>query len=261
MKRWVLILLFALTPVVCAPKRVLYVTHSAGYRHGSIPVSVEVVERLGRASVDYEVVATEDLSRISAEALKGFDALFFYTSGELALSDGQKRAMLAFVRGGGGFGGVHSAADTLYTWPEYGRLIGAYFDGHPWVQRVRMNVEDPDHPATAKLPPSFEMVEEIYQFRDFSRDNVRVLLRLDTDSVDLKAAGVHRTDGDFGLAWRRTYGSGRVFYTALGHFDDTWRDERFQAMLDGALRWLTGAGKKEGRRQKAEESAKPAGPG
>jgi uncharacterized protein len=239
-----------LRPLVCfllcaicagaALKRVLYMTHSAGFVHDSIPTSCAVMQDLGARSGAFEVVCSEDLSLISADSLRDFDILYFFTSGELPLSDQQKADLLAFVRDGKGFGGVHSATDTLYSWPEYGEMIGAYFNGHPWTQEVSIRVEDPDDPVVAGLPASFRFADEIYQFRDFSRDRVHVLLSLDTTSVDLNAPGVARDDGDFPLAWRRNYGQGRVFYTALGHPADTWLDTRFQTLLLNALRWLGG---------------------
>ncbi len=234
-------LLFSAALLSAAPRRVLFVTTSAGFRHDSIEVSRRVMEGLGaRSGGVLEVVSTEDLSLLTAANLRSFDAVFFFTSGELPLSDQQKQDLLAFVRNGGGFGGAHSATDTLYSWPDYGDLIGAYFDGHPWVQQVSIDIEDPLHPAVADLAPSFRIVEETYQFRNFSRDRVRVLMTLDTSTVDLGAPGVNRTDGDFALAWCRNYGQGRVFYSALGHFDTTWLDARIQDMLLNALLWLTG---------------------
>src|SRR5262249_41715904 len=93
--------------------------------------------------------------------------------------------------------------------------------------------------ATRHLGDSFKITDEIYQFRNFSRDKVHVLLSLDASSVDLTKPGVHRTDKDFALAWTSEYGRGRVFYTALGHRDEVWRDERFQKLLVGALQWVT----------------------
>jgi uncharacterized protein len=223
-----------------SPKRVLYMTHSAGYVHDSIPTSCGVMQELAAQSGRFEVLCSEDLSLIAADSLRNFDILYFFTSGELELSDQQKADLLAFVRDGKGFGGVHSATDTLYTWQEYGDLIGAYFNGHPWAQEVSINVEDSEDPIVSALLPSFRIVDEIYQFRDFSRDRVHVLMSLDTTSVDLTAPEVAREDGDFPLAWRRNYGEGRVFYTALGHFSETWLDERFQTMLLNALIWLGG---------------------
>src|SRR6266446_5253098 len=218
MKRLLLVLLFLLlfsAAAGAAPLRILYMTHSAGYVHDSIPTSCAVLQNLGTQSGAFEVTCSEDLSLISAEGLRDFDVLYFFTSGELALNDQQKADLLAFVRDGKGFGGVHSATDTLYTWPEYGELIGGIFNGHPWAQGVTVRVEDQEHPATAGLGELFRIDDEIYQFRSFSRANVHVLLSLDTSSVDLTKDGVHRDDGDFPLAWTRSYGAGRVFYTAL----------------------------------------------
>ncbi len=245
--RWLCALLLAAAAWLCAQmpppnKRLLYVTHSAGVVHGSLGVSREAMAAAG-ARVGVDVVATEDLSYFDAGRLDSFDAVFFFTSGELALDAARRQNLLDFVRlRGKGFGGAHSATDTLYQWPEYGEMIGGYFDGHPWVHEATVEVEDPDHPATRDIGagPAFRMVEEFYQFRAFSRDRVRVLLTLDPRSINLRLPGVNRTDEDFALAWVRPYGAGRVFYTALGHFDETWRDPRFVRMLEGALRYLTG---------------------
>src|SRR6266446_5048714 len=169
-----------------AGKRVLYITHSAGFRHDSIPMSQVVMQELAsRSSGAFEVVSSQDLSLITAENLRNFDVLYFFTSGELELSNQQKADLLAFVQEGKGFGGVHSATDTLYTWPEYGDLIGAYFNGHPWAQEVSIRVEDREHPAMRDLGASFVISDEIYQFRNFSRQRVHVLMSLDTASVDL----------------------------------------------------------------------------
>src|SRR5437868_3908177 len=152
MWRSLLVLFLCAGAVPAVPKRVLYMTHSAGYRHDSIPTSCSVMQDLGARSGAFEVVCSEDLSLISADSLRDFDVLYFFTSGELELSDQQKADLLAFVRGGKGLGGVHSATDTLYTWPEYGELIGAYFNGHPWYQEVTVRVDDPDDPTVKALP-------------------------------------------------------------------------------------------------------------
>lgn len=215
-------------------KTVLFVTHSAGFRHGSI----ETARRVMATLPGIRVTATEDLSLITADRLRAFDAVFFFTSGELALSDSQKRDLLDYVRGGKGFGGAHSATDTLYQWADYGEMIGGYFDGHPWTEPVTIDIEDPSHPSMRHLSGSFRVLEEIYQFRAFDRSTVRVLMTLDATSVDLNRDGVNRTDEDFALAWCREYGNGRVYYNALGHFDETWLDPRFQTMIHQALLWL-----------------------
>jgi uncharacterized protein (TIGR03437 family) len=217
-------------------------THTAGFRHEeAIDAAVRVFRDLATQSEGTLAVEhTEDLSAITAGRLREFDAVFFFTSGELALSAGQKADLLDFIRQGKGFGGAHSATDTLYTWPEYGDMIGAYFDDHPWAQDAAVDVEDPENPIVGHLAPGFRFVEEYYQFRAFSRDVVRVLLTLDTRTVDLTHPNVRRTDGDFALAWMRPYGRGRVFYTAFGHFAESWTDPKMREMLRNALRWLVG---------------------
>lgn len=221
-------------------RQVLYVTATYGYRHSDIEASVQVMQELARASGTLKIVHTEDVSLINAENLRRFDAVYFFTSGELPLTAQQKADLLAFVRQGHGFGGSHSATDTFYTWPEYGDMIGGYFDGHPWTQQAAFRVEDSESPIVAHMAPGFRVLEEVYQFRAFSRDRVHVLLSLDTNSVDLNAPGVNRTDGDFPLAWIRKYGQGRVFYSAFGHFEENFQSPMFRTMLLKALEWLTG---------------------
>jgi type 1 glutamine amidotransferase len=207
------------------------ITATAGFRHDSIAAAREVMLSLASSTGAFTVTQTEDLSTLSASGLTSFDVVFFaLTSGELALSDAQKAAILAFVNGGKGFLGVHSATDTLYSWPDYGRLVGAYFKEHPWTQPATVLVEDGSHPATEGLGGQFSLTEEFYTFQENPRPRVQVLLRLDPVSVG--------ATGDFPLAWSHTFGSGRVYYNALGHFPETWRDARFQQQLTGAIRWL-----------------------
>jgi len=231
-------LLLVAASLAAQPKRVLYFSHTAGFRHSSIATAREVLRTLDPQR--WQVTASEDLAIITANRLRDFDAVFFFTSGELAFTDSQKRDLLDFVRNGGGFGATHSASDTLYSWPEYGELLGGYFDGHPWTQAVTLDVEDPTHPVTRGLPASFRLTDEIYQHRAFDRSRVRVLLTLDTRTVNLRAGGVNRTDEDFALAWVRSYGRGRVFYSALGHFDEVFLDPNVQRILRQGLEWITG---------------------
>ena len=147
------------------PKRLLYLTHTAGFRHDVLPLSHQVVRELAESSRAFEVTVTEDCSAISEAGLRDYDAVFFYTTGELPIDDEGKRALLEFVAGGKGFAGAHSATDTFYKWPEYGEMIGGYFDGHPWHEEIIVRVEDRQHPATELLPAAFEITDEIYQFR------------------------------------------------------------------------------------------------
>jgi type 1 glutamine amidotransferase len=222
-----------------AKRKILYLTHSAGFKHPVLPVSEEVFRELGDR-YGFDATITQDCSLLTADSLKNYDAVVFYTTGELPISEDQKAAFLSFIKSGNGFVGVHSATDTFYKWPAYGELIGGYFDGHPWNTEVNIKVEDQKHPSTKHLGASFKLADEIYQFKNYNRARVRVLLSLDTSSVDMTKAGIKRTDGDFALAWSANYGKGRMFYTALGHRPEVWRDERFQKHLIGGLRWAVG---------------------
>ena len=222
-----------------APIRVLMLTATAGFRHDSIATARTVMSDLASAGGEFTVTTTEELSSISASRLTDYDVIFFaLTSGELEFTGEQKTAIVNFVGGGGGFLGVHSATDTLYGWPDYGRLVGAYFKEHPWTGRASVLVEDQTHPATEGLGERFSVLEEFYTFRDNPRPRVQVLLRLDPASVG--------SSGDYPLAWVQSYGGGRVYYNALGHFSDTWNDRRFQQQLLGAIRWTSAASPRRG---------------
>jgi type 1 glutamine amidotransferase len=219
------------------PARILYFTYSAGYRHEVIPLSKAILTQLGGNSGVFEVTATEDTSEFSTENLDRYAAVMFYTSGELPMSGAQKAALLDFVRSGRGFLGVHSAADTFYSWPDYLDLVGGYFNGHPWHQAAVIEVADPSDPLVAFLGNSLQFDDEIYQISDFDYRRSHVLLRLDPSSVDLGKTGVHQRFYGWPLAWKRFYGQGRVFYTALGHEASVWQDHRYQRMLTNAILW------------------------
>ena len=154
----------------------------------------------------------------------------------------QKADLLSFVHDDGkGFLGIHSAAITFTGWPEYGAMLGGSFDGHPWgTFEAPLIVEDTAFPGLGHLPGVFNLRDEIYQIKDFSRDRVRVLLRLDAARVDLARPGVRRRDADFAVAWAREYGKGRVAYNGLGHSADTWGKPEMRAMWLEMVRWTMG---------------------
>ena len=204
-------------------------TATAGFRHDSIPAARETLAALGPAN-GFVVTATEDLSVFTAANLANFEVVIFAnTTGELPFTSDQKSALMSFVNGGKGFIGTHSATDTLYEWPDYGRLVGAYFLEHPWTQLGRVIVEDASHPA-AGVREAFTIEEEFYTFRENPRGRVQVLMRLDAASVGAA--------GDYPLVWTQSFGSGRAYYNALGHFPATWRDSRFQSQMIAAIKWV-----------------------
>lgn len=219
------------TPPAGAPVRVLMLTATAGFRHDAIDTARTVMTSLASAQ-GFTVTATETFDRFTAAGLADVDVIMFaLTSGELPLTAAQRAAVIAAVNGGKGFIGIHSATDTLYEFPEYGRLVGAYFREHPWTQQGRVIVEEPAHPA-AGTRDAFTLEEEFYTFRENPRGRVQVLMRLDAASVG--------ASGDYPLVWVQSFGTGRAYYNALGHFPATWRDARFQAQVTAAIRWTAG---------------------
>jgi putative membrane-bound dehydrogenase-like protein len=229
-----------------SPLRVLVYTVSAGFVHDVVkresPDKPSIVEQalteLGRDTGDFEVVLSRDAADFTPENLKRFGLVFFYTTGDLPFTKAERDALFDFVKRGGAFAGAHCATDTFYQLPEYGEMIGAYFDGHPWHEKVKVRVEDRDHPATKHLGESFEITDEIYQFKaPYDRSKLHVLLSLDPSALDLKKDGIHRADRDFAIAWCKEFGQGRVFYTALGHQPEVWKDARFLKLIDGGFRW------------------------
>lgn len=253
------------------PKILVY-TVSAGFEHdvvrrgegGRFALVEEEMIRLGRETGDFEAEITRDAAAFSKTRLAGIDGILFYTTGELPLDAEQREAFFAFVREGGAFVGVHSATDTFYQVPEYGEMIGGWFDGHPWHEKVRIRVEDSSHPATRHLGEAFEITDEIYQFRaPWAREKLHVLLSLDPSAVDLRKSGARRTDDDYAVAWWREWGKGRVFYTSLGHRPEVWKDPRFRkhlaAGISFALRREPRAGRPETGRRSAPLPVAPPG--
>ena len=230
-------------------KRLLVLGEEKGYRHEAVSHAMATIERLGRESglwvttirTDTEVLTKQKLE-YNAKNLNDFDAVLFYTGGELEMKPEQKASLLSFVHDDGkGFIGVHSATITFTSWPEYGEMIGGYFDEHPWVTfDAPIIVEDPNFPGMQQWPKSFILKDEIYQMKDYSRDKVRVLMRLDASKLDLNNPHIHRKDRDFAVTWAKTYGKGRVFYSTLGHVEQNWDDPRFQEMYLEAIKWAMG---------------------
>ncbi len=234
--------LFATPGFAKSPRRhrLLYFTLSAGYKHASVAPSRAIVKEIGERSGAFETTVTKDVSVFTKQNLKKYDAVMFFTTGELPMTAAEKRAFIDFVKSGHGFIGVHSATDTFYLWKDYLQLIGGYFNGHPWHQKVTVDVTDPSNPIVSFLGKSFQIDDEIYQIADFQYQTSHVLLRLDPHSVDLGKPGVHFRFYGWPLAWTRHYGRGRVFYTALGHRIAVWHDPRYQQLLLNGIRWAMG---------------------
>ncbi len=233
-----------------AKKHVLVLGSTYGWHHDSVSEAMATFWQIGQESNVFDVEIKTDLEWITKKALPPvrrnldyFDALVFVnTTGEFPLTDEQKKDLLAFVHDEGkGFVGVHAALDANYKWPEYGEMIGGYFDGHPWnTFDAPVIVEDPTFPAMRHFPPTLRLFDEMYQAKTWSRDKVNVLMRLDESKLDYGVKARTREDRDFAIAWSKMYGKGRVFYSSLGHTKDAWRDPDVRKMYLEAIKWVLG---------------------
>jgi len=223
-------------------------------QHESVSHALAVIERLGYESGAYDTYIRTDSNIISKQplmtdgkpasggpSLANVDAIFFLGHREIQLGAQQKADLLSFVKDDGkGFVAGHTASTAFESWPEFGEMLGARYDGHPWNSAYGAVInEDPAFPATKHLPPVFNVTEEFYQSRAYSRDAIRVLLRLDVSKMPPHPE-LHRTDGDFPLAWAKMYGKGRVFYSAFGHAAATWDNPDVYRMYFEAIKWSLG---------------------
>jgi hypothetical protein len=259
---WPLLLAFILglyllqfpTPAEAAPKKLLVVTVTKGFRHSSIPTAEKVLGELAQKSgdftVDYVRNDEEMAQKMTAEALKNYDGVIFAnTTGDLPLPD--KQAFLDWIKSGKAFVGMHSATDTFRGHPgldPYIEMIGGEFTNHHAQVEVDCINQDAKNPACKSLPPSWHLKDEIYLLKNFDRSKVHGLLMLDKHPND-------KTPGDYPIAWCKEYGKGRVFYTSLGHREDVWTpdtpenfkrenpkevSELYQKHILGGIRWALG---------------------
>lgn len=222
-----------------SPAKVLVVTHTEGFRHSSIAVAESTITALGARSNLFTTSFCrnrDDVVRmLTPSGLAGFDALVFAnTTGNLGVPD--LDAVLTWVREGHGFAGMHSASDTYHESPAYLDMLGNEFRTHGDQSNVDAIVENASHPASSPLGSRFRVFDEIYMFMKPNRGSVTMLLSLDRHPADgLPEAG---QPGDLPLAWAKSYGQGRVFYTALGHREDVWENALYQQHILGGIQWV-----------------------
>jgi type 1 glutamine amidotransferase len=174
-----------------APKktgRILMVTQSAGFKHGSVSrqgdklsPAEQAVTELGISSGIFRVDTTQDVAKdLTREALDNHDIVFFYTTGDLPIEPGVRDYLFKewVKQKGHGFIGTHSAADTYHNYEPYWEMLGGTFDGHPWGsgEKVTVTVHDQEHPASKPWGPEFEIQDEIYKFKHWQPEKVRVLM-------------------------------------------------------------------------------------
>ncbi|MGB0344670.1 MAG: ThuA domain-containing protein, partial [Coraliomargarita sp.] len=228
-------------------RRLLLFSATAGFRHKSIPVGKAALTRMGEATGAYETVVSDDPANFEKEALQGFDAVLLLSPTQDFFMPNKKQReqftdkewdwlqrrhdqlvdnLVDFVEQGGGLVGIHAATDSCYGHKEYGKAIGGFFDGHPWManQNVMIVVEDAQHELIRPVfegMKDFRIRDEIYQFKPepYSRERLRVLLHLDPERSDKPIGKPRRVDGDYPVCWVQKVGRGRVFYSSLGHND------------------------------------------
>ena len=219
------------SPAAAAPlTRVLVFSKTAGFRHDSIPAGIAAIRNLG-AQNGFAVDATEDASAFTTANLAQYQAVIWLSTTGDVLDATQQTAFESYVTGGGGYVGVHAAADTEYDWAWYGGCVGAYFLSHPAQQQATVIVEDRTDDSTAHLPPTWSRFDEWYNYRTNPRTTVHVLMRLDESSYTGGTMGA-----DHPITWWHDLGSGRAWYTGLGHTTESYSDPNFTRMLLGGIR-------------------------
>ena len=214
--------------------RVLVFSKTAGFRHASIKDGIAVIQKLGLEH-NFAVDTTENTALFTDENLKKYKALVFLNpTGSNLFNDSQKAAFKNYINHGGGFAGIHAAADCSYEWEWYGRMAGAFFKNHPKIQEARLNVVNRKHPASRRLPPIWRHKDEWYNFKDINKD-VKVLITLDESSYE------GGENGSFHPAsWYHEFDGGRAFYTVLGHRPENYTDKLFLSHLLGGIEYAMG---------------------
>ena len=221
-------------------RKILVFSVAWGYIHHAIPWGIAAIKAMAENSGAFDIVVSNDISMFESDNLSQFDAVIFNnTNQEIFLPENfenlsaqeqaaaletdarLKKNFAAFLKSGKGLAVIHAGLASFRTWPEFGRIIGARFDNHPWNSgsTITVKVDEPTHLLTQAFQKrKFEVTDEIYQVTgEYSRDSLRVLLSNDTSRTDMTNGNIHRTDGDFALSWIKNYGSGRIFYFAFGH--------------------------------------------
>jgi type 1 glutamine amidotransferase len=247
-------------------RKLLVFSATAGFRHASIATGKVALTELGKKTGAFEAVVSDDLANFEPDAIQQFDAICFLSTTQDVLSphpevlkkmsDEEKKAaaertarlrksLMDFIESGKGFVGIHAATDTLYNMPEYGRMIGGYFNGHPWnaATEVQIDVEKgaEKHPLVVMFDgQSMNFKEEIYQHKDpYDSRKQQILLRLNVEK-SAKVGGMKRTDGDYGVSWARNHGKGRVFYCSLGHNHEIYWNAKILSHFLAGIQWSIG---------------------
>ena len=224
---------FAFMAMAKENPKVLVFFKQAGFKHTSVQAGIKAIIKLGEEN-GFDVDTTTNGENFNDENLKQYSAVIFLNTSGDVLEDDQKDAFQAYIHKGGGFVGVHGAADTEYTWNWYGRLVGAYFKSHPDIQQGKLIIVDANHPATQGLPHEWIRTDEWYNFGWYN-DDIKFLIELDEGSI---VGG--KNGGEHPLSWFHPFDGGRSFYTALGHTEESYTEPLFLKHLLGGIEYAMG---------------------
>ncbi|MBP2708528.1 ThuA domain-containing protein [Microbispora sp. RL4-1S] len=231
--------------------KVLVFSKTTGFRHDAIPDGIAAVQKLGQEN-NFAVDTTEDSALFTDQNLAQYQAVIFMsTTGDPLSTQDQKDAFQRYIEAGGGYVGVHAAADSGYNWAWYGKLVGAYFKQHPAIQQATVKVEDPAHPSTEGLPTSWTRTDEWYDFQSNPRGTVHVLASLDEKSYTGATMGI-----DHPTTWCQDYDGGRSWYTGLGHTKESYVEANFLHLLLGGIKTAAGAVKADCSASQSDSYAK-----
>ncbi len=230
------VLVFSFIKIPFKP-RVLVFTKTAGFHHASIPAGVNAIIKLGTEN-NFGVDTTSDASKINESNLGRYASVIFLSTTGALLNNYQQADLERYMQAGGNFVGIHAAADAEYDWYWYGRLVGAYFDSHPQIQRAVLHVIDKNHPSTRALPDEWKRTDEWYNFKKINPD-IKVLINIDENSYKGGTNGANHP-----MAWYHNFEGGRVFYTELGHTDESYADPLYLKHLLGGIQYAIGDNQK-----------------
>lgn len=212
------------------PVKVLVFSKTLGFRHKSITDGIKAIQKMAEQN-KFVADTTENPAMFTPQNLQQYKAIIFLSPTGEFFNEDQKRAFQQYIRNGGGFIGIHAATDCLFKWEWYGNMIGAYFTNHPPVQEAVLTIIDTKHPSTKDLVSPWNHTDEWYNF-NYTNPNIKVLLKIDEESYKGGKNGA-----DHPVAWYHQFEGGRIFYTALGHTPESYKNEYFLKHLLGGIKY------------------------
>jgi type 1 glutamine amidotransferase len=213
--------------------KILVFNKANGFVHESIEAGTEAVLKM-TDQYPFIVDVSDDSLRFRDSILEDYDVIVFMNTSGVIFDQEGRQAFQNYIRSGGGFVGVHGASTNEYEWEWFGRMLGNHFDDHPKIQKAIMTIEIPDAPSTEHLPSKWEWTDEWYNWRYEFDPAIEVLISVDESTYE---GGKHSEYHP--ISWRQEFEGGRVWYTAIGHQIDSYKDENFIRHIAGGIKWVS----------------------